>query len=191
MAVADEVHEAGRLSEREVHRRNVQDRRRQRQPAGRRRANRQPDAARASASKRSSPSSILGHVLEVLRRAREEIDACPSVGWIPDFGDPQAVLDVPFYGKPSSPTGNSNWGQVNDPEINAAMEAAELVVGVQARARAWAQDRPETRRPGRAIPFDWDKQPIRVERRRAASAICGTSATGTTLHVTEVGAGAR
>src|SRR5947207_11702269 len=41
----------------------------------------------------------------------EKIDVCPNVGWIPDFGDPQAVLDVPFNGNllPKSGATNSNW----------------------------------------------------------------------------------
>jgi peptide/nickel transport system substrate-binding protein len=89
----------------------------------------------------------------------EEIDVCPNVGWVADFGDPQAVLDVAFNGKNIVATGNNNWGQVNDPEINKAMDAAELVVGTQARANAWAQIDRKLVAQAAAIPFDWDKQP--------------------------------
>jgi len=89
----------------------------------------------------------------------EEIDVCPSVAWAADFGDPEAVLDVPFNGKNIISTGNNNWGQVNDPEINKAMEAAELVVGVKARGEAWAQIDRKLVAQAVAIPFDWDKQP--------------------------------
>jgi peptide/nickel transport system substrate-binding protein len=89
----------------------------------------------------------------------EAIDICPSVGWVADFGDPQAVLDVAFNGKNIVPTGNDNWGLVNDPEINKAMDAAELVVGTQARAQAWAQIDRKLVAQAAAIPFDWDKQP--------------------------------
>jgi peptide/nickel transport system substrate-binding protein len=89
----------------------------------------------------------------------EEIDVCPSVGWVADFGDPQAVLDVAFNGKNIVSTGNNNWGQVNDPEINKAMEAAELVSGVKARGEAWAQIDRKLVAQAVAIPFDWDKQP--------------------------------
>jgi hypothetical protein len=46
----------------------------------------------------------------------------PEVGWIRDFADPQTMLYVPFYGPAITPTNNSNWGQVNNPQINAAME---------------------------------------------------------------------
>jgi peptide/nickel transport system substrate-binding protein len=67
-----------------------------------------------------------------------EVAACPSVGWVRDFADPEALLYVPFYGPGITPTNNPNWGQVNDPQINSAMARAALVVGVNARAWAWA-----------------------------------------------------
>jgi peptide/nickel transport system substrate-binding protein len=89
----------------------------------------------------------------------EAIDVCPSVAWGADFGDGQAVLDVPFNGKNIVSTGNNNWGLVNNPEINQAMDAAELVVGVQARAAAWAQVDRKLVAQAAAIPFDWDKTP--------------------------------
>jgi peptide/nickel transport system substrate-binding protein len=87
----------------------------------------------------------------------EAIDVCPSVGWLADFGDPQVVLDVTFNGKNIVSTGNNNWGLVNNPEISQAMDAAELVVGTQARAAAWAAI--DRKLVAVAIPFDWDKQP--------------------------------
>jgi peptide/nickel transport system substrate-binding protein len=69
----------------------------------------------------------------------QEIDVCPNAGWVRDFADPQTVLYVPFYGPAISASGNANWSQVNDPQINAAMEKATLVVGEPARADAWAK----------------------------------------------------
>ncbi len=69
----------------------------------------------------------------------QEIDVCPNAGWVRDFADPQTVLEVPFSGHAIVPESNSNWSQVNDPQINAAMEKAELVVGEPARAQAWAK----------------------------------------------------
>jgi peptide/nickel transport system substrate-binding protein len=91
----------------------------------------------------------------------EKIDVCPNVGWIADFGDPQAVLDVPFNGKLIVKNGtNSNWGLVNHPKINAAMEAAEKIVGVSARAKAWAKIDEELVAEAVAVPYDWDKEPV-------------------------------
>jgi peptide/nickel transport system substrate-binding protein len=90
---------------------------------------------------------------------KEEIDVCPSVGWIADFADPQAVLNSTFNGKFIVPTGNVNWGQTNVPKINAAMTAAESINDPAARAAAWAKVDEELVEDAAAIPFDWDKQP--------------------------------
>jgi peptide/nickel transport system substrate-binding protein len=89
---------------------------------------------------------------------KEEIDVCPSVGWIADFSDPQTVLNITFNGKYINETGNVNWGQTNVPKINAAMTAAESITGAAARATAWAKIDTELVEDAAAIPFDWDKQ---------------------------------
>ncbi len=89
----------------------------------------------------------------------EEIDVCPNVGWAADFGDGQAVLDVPFNGKNIIPTGNNNWGQVNNPTINAAMDKAETLVGKEAREKAWASIDTELVADAAAIPYEWEKAP--------------------------------
>jgi len=89
----------------------------------------------------------------------EEIDVCPSVGWAADFGDPQGVLDAAFNGTQIKSTNNNNWGQFDDPAINRQMAAAELVVGTQARAAAWAKIDRELVAQAAAVPFAWDKQP--------------------------------
>jgi peptide/nickel transport system substrate-binding protein len=82
----------------------------------------------------------------------QEIDVCPNAGWTRDFDDPQTVLYVPFWGKAITPSGNANWGQVNNPQINAAMEKAALVVGEPARAQAWAKIDEELVRQAVAAP---------------------------------------
>ena len=89
----------------------------------------------------------------------QNIDACPSVGWIRDFADPQTVLYVPFWGPGIVPTNNSNWGQVNDPAINAAMDKASVVVGAAARAQAWANIDKMLVNDAVAVPEDFDAQP--------------------------------
>jgi peptide/nickel transport system substrate-binding protein len=82
----------------------------------------------------------------------QEIDVCPNAGWVRDFADPQTVLYVPFYGPAITPSGNNNWSQVNNPQINAAMEKAALVVGEPARADAWAKIDEELVRQAVAAP---------------------------------------
>ena len=88
---------------------------------------------------------------------KQEVDVCPSVGWIADFADPQTVLDLTFNGEFITPTGNVNWGQTNVPALNRAMHQAESTIGATARADAWAKIDDELVEDAAAIPFDWDK----------------------------------
>jgi len=89
----------------------------------------------------------------------EAIDVCPNVGWVADFGDAQAVLNVPFNGKLIVANGtNSNWGLVNHRKINEAMAAGEKIQGKEARANAWANIDRELVGEAVAVPYDWDKQ---------------------------------
>jgi peptide/nickel transport system substrate-binding protein len=90
---------------------------------------------------------------------KQEIDVCPTVGWGRDFADPLSVLYTPFYGPAIVPTNNSNWGQVNDPQINAAMDKAALVVDPTARAQAWANVDKLLVEHASAVPEEFDNQP--------------------------------
>jgi peptide/nickel transport system substrate-binding protein len=89
---------------------------------------------------------------------KQEIDACPTVGWVRDFADPLTVLYVPFYGPAITSTNNSNWGQVNSPQINTAMQKAALVTDPTARAQAWANVDKMLVNQAVAIPEDFDNQ---------------------------------
>jgi peptide/nickel transport system substrate-binding protein len=89
---------------------------------------------------------------------KQEIDACPTVGWVRDFADPLSVLYVPFYGPAITSTNNSNWSVFNDPQVNAAMQKAALVVDPTARAQAWANVDKLIVDKAAAIPEDFDSQ---------------------------------
>jgi peptide/nickel transport system substrate-binding protein len=90
---------------------------------------------------------------------RARVNACPNVGWIRDFADPQTVLNLAFNGSYIFPENNPNWPQLNDPAINRAMARAELVVGEQARADAWAQIDRMITATAAAVPWLYDRQP--------------------------------
>lgn len=66
---------------------------------------------------------------------------------------------MPFYGPAIVPTNNSNWGQVNNPQINAAMVAASKIVSPTAAAAAWAKVDEMLVDQAVAIPWIFDKQP--------------------------------
>jgi peptide/nickel transport system substrate-binding protein len=69
---------------------------------------------------------------------KAKVNVCPTAGWIEDFPDPYSYLFVPFNGKAIVPVNNSNWAQLDDPKVNAAMESASKVTDPAARAKAWA-----------------------------------------------------
>ncbi|HEY2770532.1 MAG TPA: ABC transporter substrate-binding protein [Solirubrobacteraceae bacterium] len=105
---------------------------------------------------------------------KQEIDACPNVGWIRDWADPQTLLDPTFAGYNIVPTDNSNWGQVGYPDwpkaaggpytggpltpIDQEMKAAEKTVGDTARAAAWAKVDNMLVSQAVAVPWVFDKQ---------------------------------
>jgi peptide/nickel transport system substrate-binding protein len=90
---------------------------------------------------------------------KQEIDACPAVGWVRDFADPLTLLYATFYGPAIVPTNNSNWSQFNDPQVNAAMQQAALVADPTARAQAWANVDRMLVDKAAAIPEEFDNQP--------------------------------
>jgi len=89
---------------------------------------------------------------------KQEIDACPTVGWIRDFANPLTTLYETFYGPAIVPTNNSNWGQVNHPDINSAMVTAANTVDPTAAAQAWANVDKMLVNQAVAIPEDFDNQ---------------------------------
>ena len=86
-------------------------------------------------------------------------DACPSGGWLRDFNNGLAMLYVPFDGHAIVPTNNSNFGLVNDPQINAAMDQARFTADPAANAQAWANVDKLLVNKAVAVPEDFDIQP--------------------------------
>jgi peptide/nickel transport system substrate-binding protein len=89
---------------------------------------------------------------------KQNIDACPTVGWIRDFADPLTTLYVTFYGPAIVPTNNSNWGQVNYPAINKAMVKAENTVNPTQATNEWANIDRMLVNEAVALPEDFDNQ---------------------------------
>jgi len=90
---------------------------------------------------------------------KNEPNICPNVGWLPDFHEPQAVLDVTFSGKRITPVNNSNWPLLNDPSINAAITRAERILDPKARWAAWGQIDRKVTETAAAIPWLWEDYP--------------------------------
>jgi peptide/nickel transport system substrate-binding protein len=86
-------------------------------------------------------------------------DVCATVGWIADFRDPQAVLQVPFSGEAIIPTNNTNWPLLDVPAINEAIDRAVLVTDPEERANAWAEVNRMITAQAPAVIYNWDTQP--------------------------------
>jgi peptide/nickel transport system substrate-binding protein len=85
-------------------------------------------------------------------------DVCPNVGWLKDFNDGQSMLDPTFNGENVVPENNSNWPQLDVPEINAAIDKAKLIDDQAARNQAWADVDLMIAGQAPAIPWIWDNQ---------------------------------
>ena len=58
--------------------------------------------------------------------------------WTVDYADPAAFFVPLLDGESLGPTGNSNWAYLDDPKVNARIDAANRLTG-EARRRAWAE----------------------------------------------------
>lgn len=90
---------------------------------------------------------------------KTKVQVCPNGGWIPDFADGQAYLDGLFSGEAIDPRGTTNWSQLDDPGINAAMDRAALIADPARRAAAWGRIDSMITATAAAIPWLWDRTP--------------------------------
>jgi peptide/nickel transport system substrate-binding protein len=81
---------------------------------------------------------------------------CPNVGWFKDFTDPQSMLEPTFKGAAIKPQGNVNWGLLDNKEIDAAMDKANLVPAGPERNQAWADINKMIVEQAVGIPYVWD-----------------------------------
>jgi peptide/nickel transport system substrate-binding protein len=96
---------------------------------------------------------------------KNEPNICPNVGWLPDFHEPQTILDVTFNGKNITSVNNSNWPLLNVPSINKAMDHAEQLVSPAARYAAWGRIDQQVSRTAAAIPWLWEQYPTLFSKR--------------------------
>src|SRR5436190_5360619 len=89
---------------------------------------------------------------------KNEPNVCPNVGWVADFHDPQAVLDLTFNGESIVSSNNSNWPLLDDKSINAAMDKAKLIVDTAQRNQAWGKIDDQIMAQAPAIIWNWDNE---------------------------------
>ena len=93
---------------------------------------------------------------EWCQQPAKKVAICGSAGWFKDFNDPQSMLEPTFRGSAiSKEGGNNNMPQLNDPEIDKAMDAAALLEGKE-RFKAWGEIDKMITAQAPAVPFVWD-----------------------------------
>jgi len=94
---------------------------------------------------------------EWCQQPAKKVAICGSAGWFKDYNDPQSMLEQTFKGSNIHPEGgNNNLGQLNDPKIDKAMDAAAPLEGKE-RYQAWADIDKMITAQAPAVPFIWDK----------------------------------
>lgn len=87
---------------------------------------------------------------------KKNVGMCAGAGWFKDFADPQSMLEPVFHGDFISETGNINYSEIDDPELNKAMDDAALLEGDE-RLQAWADVDTMIIEKAAAVPFIWDQ----------------------------------
>ena len=70
------------------------------------------------------------------------------------------MIDPTFNGANIPETQNSNWPELDVPEVNEAIEAAKLETEPQARADAWAKANEAVVAQAPSITYMWDYQAL-------------------------------
>ena len=90
---------------------------------------------------------------------KNEPDICPNVGWLPDFHEPQAILDATFNGKNILPSNNSNWPLLRNKKIDSTMDSAEKILAPTQRYEAWGKVDRMVTESAAAVPWLWEDFP--------------------------------
>ena len=113
-------------------------------------------------------------------------EVCPNVGWLKDFNDGQSMLDPTFNGDNVVPENNSNWPQLDVPEINKAIDEATLIDDPDERNQAWADVDTMIMEQAPAVPWIWDNQANIAVGRRGRRDQPVQRELGPLVHVAEV-----
>ena len=87
-----------------------------------------------------------------------KVAICPNLGWAPDFFDAQSFIAPVFHGENIADTNNTNYSQLDDPRLNAAMDEATQLTDPAARAKAWGELDRRITELAVVVPWLWDNQ---------------------------------
>jgi peptide/nickel transport system substrate-binding protein len=90
---------------------------------------------------------------------KDEVDVCPSGGWLRDFNDPFSILYPTFSTAAITPSANNNFGQVRSPVLDSMMQKAHTTVDPTQAANLWGQADRYIVNQAFTVPEDFDNQP--------------------------------
>ncbi len=90
---------------------------------------------------------------------KAKVAVCTSTSWGKDFPDAQTLLQPTFAGDAISDAYNANTSQLDDPAVNAAIDAAQAAPPGAARAAAWAKVNTLVVGQAPAVVYQWDRVP--------------------------------
>jgi peptide/nickel transport system substrate-binding protein len=83
-----------------------------------------------------------------------------SAGWCSDYPDPATFIEPLFNGANIHPSSNQNYAELDDPEINQAIQEALLLPLGEDRNRAWEDINREVTERAVWVPWSWDSETI-------------------------------
>ncbi|CAN5711631.1 ABC transporter substrate-binding protein [soil metagenome] len=83
-----------------------------------------------------------------------------SAGWCKDYNDAFTFLDPLFHGDNILQSGNQNYSEIDDPELNAAIDEAAALPPGDERVAAWVEANKMATESGVWVPWSWDKETI-------------------------------
>jgi peptide/nickel transport system substrate-binding protein len=80
-----------------------------------------------------------------------------TAGWGADYPRPSGFLQVLVDGRQIKPSGNNNYAELNDPEINSLIDKAQAETDPAKAADIWAQINSKVMDTATQLPFVYDK----------------------------------
>ena len=83
-----------------------------------------------------------------------------SAGWCKDYNDAFTFLDPLFHGDNILPSGNQNYAEIDDPELNSAIDEATALTPGDERTAAWENANQLATESAVWVPWSWDESTI-------------------------------
>jgi peptide/nickel transport system substrate-binding protein len=80
-----------------------------------------------------------------------------SAGWCQDYPDGFTFFDPLFHGDNILESGNSNYAEIDDPELNQAIDEAAAETDPAARDTAWQEVNKMATETAVWVPWSWDE----------------------------------